>query len=433
MVLQILEVLTAPNENMEEIFVNSVENSASYDEARKLVNSVENSASYDEARKLVNSVENSASYDETRKLVNSVENSASYNEARKLKNGYTGSLKFSNNETCGRLLDMDFCIKRSSSTGNCKEYLSGQSDSEKVDTQIESLDKNNEIKLSKSLQDLSEYVELGDRVHTKNKAGRKISRMFNIFATDTGCNSDLTPIPKIKTPSILRRMSRAVEQNSDQVGKSYSESTNIRKRMSLPDELKLFNKTLTVRKSPFLGSRSSIKILSGDEKKKIFNNMLNLIQDGECKKLKLLMKRHLIDVSKTIDGVSLLHEASYKGCTKCIKNLIKNGCSQNIADESGWSPIHAAVFGNDICTVKCLLEYDISMNTLSNDGWSPLHLSVYAGKLTVVHEIMKYGGDPLLHSGLGVSPFQLAIDLKRSLILDYFLYMPACFLVRDKT
>ena len=57
MVLQILEVLTAPNENMEEIFVNSVENSASYDEARKLVNSVENSASYDEARKLVNSVE----------------------------------------------------------------------------------------------------------------------------------------------------------------------------------------------------------------------------------------------------------------------------------------------------------------------------------------------------------------------------------------
>ena len=266
MVLQILEVLTAPNENMEEIFVNSVENSASYDEARKLVNSVENSASYD--------------------------------EACKLKNGYTGSLKFSNNETYGRLLDMDFCIKRSSSTGNCKEYLSGQSDSEKVDTQIESLDKNNEIKLSKSLQDLSEYVELGDRVHTKNKAGRKISRMFNIFATDTGCNSDLTPIPKIKTPSILRRISRAFEQNSDQVGKSYSESTNIRKRMSLPDELKLFNKTLTVRKSPFLGSRSSIKILSGDEKKKIFNNMLNLIQDGECKKLKLLMKRHLIDVSK---------------------------------------------------------------------------------------------------------------------------------------
>ena len=68
------------------------------------------------------------------------------------------------------------------------------------------------------------------------------------------------------------------------------------------------------------------------------------------------------------------------------------------------------------------------MNVTSVKGWSALHVAVYVNDLYLTHELVHNGAHILLKNFDGVSPFQLAINLRKSLVLDYFLQLQ-CFLV----
>ena len=55
---------------------------------------------------------------------------------------------------------------------------------------------------------------------------------------------------------------------------------------------------------------------------------------------------------------------------------------------------------------------------------SPVHLGVMSDDPFIIHELVRASGDPLLNGdGTNPTPFQLAIDLKRDSVLDYFLHM----------
>ncbi|XP_066920316.1 uncharacterized protein [Clytia hemisphaerica] len=178
-------------------------------------------------------------------------------------------------------------------------------------------------------------------------------------------------------------------------------------------------------KSPF--SRSKFERNTAEMRKRVYDEMLKSIQDGDCKRLKLLLKRRRTDINTLEHNHSLIHEAAYKGCMKCVKALIKSGWSVNLSDEAGWKPIHSAVFGEDLETVKCLLQKDVDVNIITIDGYTPLHFAIYNDDLYTTYELIQHGADPQFQSKHEIAtPFQLAINLKRTTILDYLL-MLACF------
>lgn len=183
------------------------------------------------------------------------------------------------------------------------------------------------------------------------------------------------------------------------------------------------------RRSPFSKTKFDHNNSSSDVKKKAYDEMLKCVRDNDCKRLKLLIKRRKADVNTLEHNPSLLHEASYKGCAKCTKALLKMGWSVNLPDSLEWKPLHVAVFGGCLETVRVLLHHGACVNDVTSDGFTPLHLAVHLGDLYIVHELITHGSNPLMSTtNFPETPFQLSINLKKTLILDYFLYQ-SCFLV----
>lgn len=252
--------------------------------------------------------------------------------------------------------------------------------------------------------------------------------------------------PKVRTPSFFRKnsifgYSTTEQQNIRSNLRSVSDTNNVfaktqlKKTVSFPSQsLQDISMCGTPRISPrhrmsFSSTMFMHKITNEEEQREMFHELIRCIQTDDCKALKTIMKRKLIDTNSiTENSFTLLHEASYKGCIKCMKILIKNGCCVDKSDESGWTALHASIFANQFDAVKFLLDNHAPVNTISSKGWTPLHLGVFVGDLYIVHELVRNGGDPLLCNDKNVSPFQLAINLSKSLLLDYFLHLP-CFLV----
>ena len=159
------------------------------------------------------------------------------------------------------------------------------------------------------------------------------------------------------------------------------------------------------------------------EKERVHIEMLKCIRSDDCKSLKSMLKKRSTDVNSAFGkNGPLIHEAAYKGCTKCLKSILKAGSYVSLNDEYGWTALHAAVLGSNLDAMKILLENNALPNQMNNEGLSPCHLAVLTDDVNILHEIVKWGGDPLLNVG-DLTPFQLAIDMKKGAALDYFLHM----------
>ena len=147
--------------------------------------------------------------------------------------------------------------------------------------------------------------------------------------------------------------------------------------------------------------------------------LLQCIRDNNCTKLRSLLKKvnvaFVLQRSKTI-----VHEAAFNGCFNCVKTLIKTGFPFNTADIEGWIPLHAAVMAGNTEVVKYLISIQKNVNLINLNGISPLHIAVYKDNLLLVHLLVQSSADMFL-LGKIKSPFQLAIDLKHTTILDYFI------------
>jgi len=153
----------------------------------------------------------------------------------------------------------------------------------------------------------------------------------------------------------------------------------------------------------------------------LYGHLMKCIRQDDCKTLRSLLKKHELDVNVAVKGKgTLLHEASYKGCLKCIRHLLKCGSYVNSCDDIGFSPLHAAVLGRNKDAVKFLLENNALPNHGSEEGVTSLHVGVLLEDVDVLHELVLGGGDPFITDHLP-SPFQMAIDLKKTQALDYFI------------
>ena len=192
-------------------------------------------------------------------------------------------------------------------------------------------------------------------------------------------------------------------------------------------------RSFPVIRSPFSRAKfdKDSGVNSAEERRKIYGEMLKSIRENDCRRLKfLLSKRRTRPEANTFEkDTSLIHEACFVGCDKCVKQLTKAGWSVDLCDNANWQPLHAAAFGRSLDAMRCLLEKGADPNALTRDGLSALHFGVYNNDLYLVHALIQYGADPCIvsrsHEG---TPFQLAINLKSELVLEYLLLLPS-FLV----
>ena len=174
---------------------------------------------------------------------------------------------------------------------------------------------------------------------------------------------------------------------------------------------------------PVIPEKGDNRIVQGDSGE-LFDQLLQCIRWDDCKSVRSLLKKESMDVNVALaEKGSLLHEAAFKGCTKCIKFLLKSGSYVNICDDMGFTPLHAAVLGRRHEAVRLLLHNNALPNQVNFVGMSPCHLAVLSDDIYLIHELMKENGDPL--SGGSASPFQMSIDLDKMKAFEYFVNMPA--------
>ena len=152
----------------------------------------------------------------------------------------------------------------------------------------------------------------------------------------------------------------------------------------------------------------------------IVEQLLRFIINDECDKLKYTLNK--LDTTDIPGIKTLVHQAAYKGCSRCCYTLLKQGFPIDRTDIEGWTPLHAAVLANNINTVGYLIPLYSSVNIVDSRGLSPLHVAIYKKNLALVRLLVKASADVQLDSG-SKTPFQLAIDLKHTEILDYFILL----------
>ena len=244
-------------------------------------------------------------------------------------------------------------------------------------------------------------------------------------------------VPTTPSPKSSPRLVRARQQITrlltfkmirEGAGDLQSKSPPTQKTAKLANGMQ--RKTVSFKISPsqdFLTKEDGVDL---ENQKELYKALVQCIRDEDCKTFRSTTRRKYVDVNTVLENsATLLHEASFKGCVKCIKALIKNGCNVDAVDNQGWTALHASIFSSELAAVKLLLENNASADQLSMGGWSPLHLSVYLNDLYISHELVQNGADPLLCNSQGISPFQLSINLDKSLVLEYFLQLPS-FLVK---
>ena len=152
----------------------------------------------------------------------------------------------------------------------------------------------------------------------------------------------------------------------------------------------------------------------------IGERFLKCILDDECGKLEQMIRKMEVDFKQS-DFKSLVHEACYKGCLKCLQTLIKNGFSVDcVTHDENWTPLHAAVMGENEEILRYLIPLYKHVDLVNSNGISPLHMAVYLNNLLFVHILIQASANMFLVTQI-MTPFQLAIDLKHGTILDYFI------------
>jgi ankyrin repeat protein len=103
-----------------------------------------------------------------------------------------------------------------------------------------------------------------------------------------------------------------------------------------------------------------------------------------------------------------LHNYTYKGDLKGVKECIKNGADVNCKTNGGWTPLMwPSRFGN-LKLVKVLIEKGADVNCRNNDGNTPLMWSSYYGHLEIVKVLIENGGNVNYKDKIGCTPLTLS-------------------------
>ena len=94
------------------------------------------------------------------------------------------------------------------------------------------------------------------------------------------------------------------------------------------------------------------------------------------------------------EKVPELIEASGKGITETVEELLEKGVDINGQNEYGNTALHATAFSGQADMAKLLCKYGADVNIKNKYGWTSLHLASRYGFKDVVEILLENKADP---------------------------------------
>ena len=107
------------------------------------------------------------------------------------------------------------------------------------------------------------------------------------------------------------------------------------------------------------------------------------------------------DVSKVQEPRISIHEATFMGNTKAVRDHIAFGTDLNMKDEFGSNPLNIAITFGKIEVAKLLIAGGTDLSALMADGSTVLHTAAFFGRTEIVESILAKGIDTQVRNSYG--------------------------------
>ncbi|XP_046381864.2 E3 ubiquitin-protein ligase mind-bomb-like [Haliotis rufescens] len=147
------------------------------------------------------------------------------------------------------------------------------------------------------------------------------------------------------------------------------------------------------------------------------------VSNGDTETVKNIVKSIGDKVNESVDGLTALQAACYKGHADIATLLISAKADLNKPDDDGDTPLHYAVSGEQPTLVGILLDAKARGDTKNNKGLTPIHLAVAKKNPSVecLKRLIRSKCDPNTQDEDGDTPLHDAIRTQNQHLLDPFL------------
>ncbi|XP_014209663.1 uncharacterized protein LOC106640224 [Copidosoma floridanum] len=131
--------------------------------------------------------------------------------------------------------------------------------------------------------------------------------------------------------------------------------------------------------------RKPIEITENDDVINLFHTTERLfksVKQNNCAEVQQCIKAKAFVNARSVDNVTPLHHASWKGYDEIVNILLQNGANPNVVGKQGLTPLHYAAKFSHPKVLKALLANGAVYNAISETGKTPLDL---ANDKNVVH------------------------------------------------
>jgi ankyrin repeat protein len=124
--------------------------------------------------------------------------------------------------------------------------------------------------------------------------------------------------------------------------------------------------------------------------------------------------------SRSKDGFTALHFASYFGQPEAARLLIERGAAVDAvaANPTKVMPLHSAASARNLETARLLLEHGAPANARQQAGYVPIHAAAQNGDRAMVELLLKHHADSKLANDEGKTPAAIAREKGHSEIAD---------------
>ena len=113
--------------------------------------------------------------------------------------------------------------------------------------------------------------------------------------------------------------------------------------------------------------------------------------------------------SKTKNGWTALHEASWQGHDEMVRLLLRQGTDPNEVDNQGQTASHQAAWRGHAAVLELILEEaNADLDREDKTGQTPLHHAASNGSTTAIRLLLDKGADPRMTDNDGRKPHSLA-------------------------
>ncbi len=160
-------------------------------------------------------------------------------------------------------------------------------------------------------------------------------------------------------------------------------------------------------------------------------DILDVIKDGDLKKVRLLVGSHNIQ-SEDEDGNTPLHWAVHEGYIDIVKYLVSIGADIHATNKNMYTSFAGACYLNDLVMVEYLFSLGSNIEVRDCDEYTPLIGSCQFDNIEIVQFLVSHGANIEARDDTGATPLIMAICSDQLKIVKYLIDCEANMFVVDE-